>query len=154
MSQIDYFYGALSSRNNAVVLKDSAVTLFNGENKHHGLFLLYTACEELEKAIFCILVHYNYITAKQIKQVFKDHRTKIILFDIIYRTLSVKDGQLMINYEPLCNLDLDKIVKDYEDYWLRYKKDCESCLYVQPLENVEWPYPKNLPEIEQCLILF
>ncbi|MDE1830262.1 MAG: hypothetical protein KGI25_08065 [Thaumarchaeota archaeon] len=72
----DYFEGALTACHNAINLKDSAHQLCSSRNAHHGLFLLYTAREELEKAVFCLFAHYGHVTPQQIDIVFRSHAAR------------------------------------------------------------------------------
>jgi chaperone required for assembly of F1-ATPase len=64
----DFLDGGENSCKNAEAL-ESANNLYQGANKHIALFLLYTSCEELEKAIFCLLVHHKHLNHEQINSI-------------------------------------------------------------------------------------
>ncbi|MEX0596189.1 MAG: AbiV family abortive infection protein, partial [Candidatus Paceibacterota bacterium] len=121
-----WLLGALTARNNAVVLKDSASNLLKSKNKHHGLFLLMTANEELEKAIWCILVYYRLATAQQITTVFKQHEHKIFLFHLIYNYLEFKNGEIYLKNTSLKKFDIKKFAQKQKTYVCDYKNMREN----------------------------
>ena len=138
-----WFLGALSSRNNAVVLMDSATNLLKSKNPHHGLFILMTANEELEKAIWCLLVHYGFINSSKIDTVFKQHEHKIFLFHLIYNLLEFKNGEIYLKNTSLKKFDLKKHAQKNNTYVQNYKTLRESCLYVKDSAVSGWKNPKK-----------
>jgi len=138
-----WLLGALSSRNNAVVLKDSATNLLKSKNPHHGLFILMTANEELEKAIWCLLAHYDFINSTKINTVFKQHEHKIFLFHLIYNFLEFKNGEIYLKNTSLKKFDLKKYAQKNKTYVQNYKSLRESCLYVQYSAVSGWKIPKK-----------
>jgi len=128
-----WLLGALRSRNNAILLKDSANNLLKTKNKHIGFFLLITANEELEKAIWCILVYYGYANMSQIETVFKQHEHKIFLFPLIYEQLRFEKNKIYFHNTPLTTFNLTKYARTEKKSVEIYKKLRESLLYVSPL---------------------
>ena len=137
-----WFLGALQSRNNARVLKDSATHLLKSKNQQHGLFFLMTANEELEKAIWCLLVHYGLANVQQISTVFKQHEHKIFLFHLIFNYLKFKNGEIYLKNIPLKKFDLKKYAQKQKTYVKNYKNLRENCLYVQD-SIFGWKIPKK-----------
>lgn len=137
-----WLLGALRARNNAVVLKDSASDLIKSKNKHHGLFLLMTANEELEKAIWCLLVYYDLVNSNQIITVFKQHEHKIFLFHFIYNYLEFKNGEIYLKSLPLKKFNIKKYAQKQKTYVCNYKNMRENCLYVHD-STLGWSIPKE-----------
>lgn len=137
-----WLLGSLRARNNAVVLKDSASNLLKSKNKHHGLFYLMTANEELEKAIWCLLVHYGFVHVQQIHTIFKQHEHKIFLFHFIYNFLEFKNGEIYLKNLPLKKFDLKKFAQKQKSYVNNYKRLRENCLYVHD-SLFGWKIPKK-----------
>ena len=137
-----WLLGALRARNNAVVLKDSATNLLKSQNKHLGLFLLMTSNEELEKAIWCLLVHYGFVHVHQIHTVFKQHEHKIFLFHFIYNFLEFKNGEIYLKNLPLKKFNLKKFAQKQKTLVHNYKRLRENCLYVQD-SIFGWKIPKK-----------
>lgn len=149
-SGTDFLNGGETSHENAEVLKESANDLYQGSNKHVALFLLYTSCEELEKAIFCLLVHFKHLNHTQINSVFTLHQLKIIFFEKIFidNTFEYINGDYLLDGELLKNIDFQKIVQQNDTSWKKYKKERESCLYVEP-QGKNWHQPKSIIDIEK-----
>lgn len=149
-SNTDFLDGGKNSCKNAIVLKDSASNLYQGTNKHVALFLLYTSCEELEKAIFCLFVHYGHLNKSQINSVFGLHKLKIILFEKIFndKAIELKNVEFVLNGKPLKSIDLKKLAQQNDALWQKYKQEREGCLYVEP-QGRNWHYPKSIANIEK-----
>jgi len=130
-----WLLGALRSRNNAILLKDSATNLLKTKNKHIGFFLLLTANEELEKAIWCILVYYEYVNVSQIETIFKQHEHKTFLFPLIYEQLRFVKNKIYFHNTPLTKFNLTKYALIEKRSVEIYKKLRESLLYVSPLSS-------------------
>lgn len=123
---------AQESYNNAYDLMESANLLINGKSKHHAIFFILTACEELEKSIYCLWVTMGILNNQQINKIFKLHQAKIFLYPIIYSVLKIKNGKFFVDAEPLENLDLNLLVKKFEKPCSKYNRERESFLYVEP----------------------
>lgn len=147
--QIDFLDGGRNSCENAEALKESASSLYQGTNKHIALFLLYTSCEELEKAIFCLLVHFKHLNQTQIDSIFRLHQSKIILNEKIFISNIFSDinGEYFLDGEILKSIDFQKIIQQNDASWETYKKERESCLYVEP-QGENWHYPKAITDVE------
>ncbi len=132
----DYFLKlAIVARHNSIVLNDHAKLAFEHQkNRKQGLFLRYTAFEELQKAIFCMLVHRGFMNKEQIFPVFFKHDAKIILFERIFKTsgLVIEDNEFFLDKIPLKKLDFNKILEDNKDFGGEYMDKRNDCLYVRP----------------------
>ncbi|MCA9819885.1 MAG: AbiV family abortive infection protein [Nitrosarchaeum sp.] len=136
----DYFLKlAIMTRHNSLVLKDKALHIFkDDENSKHGLFLRYTAFEELQKALFCMLVHRKFVYIEKILPVFSDHKAKIILFEKIFNSkkgLSIHNNELIVDGMPLKELDFEDIFKEFENFSKEYMAKRNDCLYIRPTES-------------------
>lgn len=145
----NYLNGAVDCFLNAVRLQDSAKKLCQTSNAYHGLFLLYTAREELEKAIFCLFVHHGHMMKSQATIIFKDHKVKILLADRIYKTLSILNGEIFIDNTPLKQLDITKLAKSNMVNYQNYMNKRNSCLYVEPENSGGWWSPKSMKDIDK-----
>lgn len=137
-SSKDFLGMSLQCRHNAIVLKDSANLLFESESsKNHGLFLLHTAMEELQKAVFCMFVHRGFMESVQIIPVFSKHEAKIILFEKIFENIKfkIKKGEFWLDDKPLKYVDLNEIIKNNEKISREYMEKRNDCLYVKPIHN-------------------
>lgn len=149
-SSTNFLDGGKKSCENAEILRDSAESLYQGTNKHIALFLLYTSCEELEKAIFCLLVHYKHLNQEQINSVFKFHKLKIILFEKIFndKIIGLNNGKFVLNGKPLKSSNLKKLEQENDPLWKKYKQEREGCLYVEP-QGKNWYDPKSITDVEK-----
>ncbi len=129
---------AIRCRHNAVVLRDSAYKeLENESSKNHALFDLYTASEEFEKGFFCLLAHRGFMKNTQLDPVFKQHKTKIILFNMLFRNpkFYIENGQFYFDGVLFENLDLVAIADADRTIYRDYMKKRNDCLYVRPNED-------------------
>ena len=134
-SSVDFLEMALRCRHNSIVLKDSAKLLQQNESsKRHGLFLYYTSSEEFQKALFCMFVHRGIMRPEQLGIIFKKHKTKTILFHMIFRNhnFCVKDGKFYYGDTLLKNLNLRDLTNGNPDYVEQYNSKRENSLYVKP----------------------
>lgn len=149
----DYFLKlAIVARHNSIILKNNANLLFQNQNQiRHGLFLLYTAFEELQKAIFCMFVHRGYMTKEQILPIFSKHEAKIILFEKIYKSpkgLSIENNEFFLDGMPLRALDFKKLIEENENFGRDYMDKRNDCLYARPDVNGYYS-PSVKHDIEQ-----
>ena len=132
----DYFLKlAITCRHNAIVLRDSANRAFeNNHSKNHAIFLLHTAFEELQKAIFCLFVHRGFMTPSQIAPIFSKHEAKIILFEKIFHSPNfyIKKGRFYLDDTLLLDLNFKKLIEDNRDFGRDYMEKRNDCLYVRP----------------------
>ena len=140
---------SLRCRHNAVVLRDSAKKeLENESSKNHALFDMYTAAEEMEKGFFCLLAHRGFMKNIQLEPVFKQHKTKIILFNMLFRNSKfyINNGQFYFDNVLFENLDLVSIADDDRTVYRDYMKKRNDCLYVRPNEDGTAYDPSEEPE--------
>jgi len=124
---------AVRSQHNSIVLKDSATELFKKpKSESHALFLYYSALEEFQKGLFCMFVHRGIMKELQLEPIFKNHATKIILFQMLFRNekFYVKDSKFY--YDGVLFEDLDiKNLPDVKDCYKKYMQKRNDCLYVR-----------------------
>lgn len=133
----DYFLKlALVAKHNSIVLKDTAkLTYQNTKNRIHGLSLQYTSFEELQKGIFCLLVHRGFMKKEQIIPVFSRHEAKIILFETIFKSkfgLVIQNDEFFLDGKSLKKLDFEQIIKKNQKFGKEYMNKRNDCLYVRP----------------------
>lgn len=131
----DLLVMAINCRHSAIILKNSSFSLFdNKRSQNHGLFLLYTAMEELQKGLFCLFSHYGIMRPQQLKPIFSNHATKIILFKTIFRNPNfyIKNSEFYLDGVLFRNLDLSKLANLDKSYYDQYMKERNQCLYVEP----------------------
>jgi len=135
----DYFLQlAIVSRLNAIVNKDLALlSSKHQKNRKQALFLRYTTFEELQKAIFCMLVHRGFMDKEQIIPVFYRHEAKIILFEKIFKTgsLTIMDNEFFLDGIPFKKLDFKKIIEDMKEFGKEYMNKRNDCLFVRPSKD-------------------
>jgi AbiV family abortive infection protein len=137
---LDYFLKqAIIARHNSIILKNNANRVFKDQQaEKHGLFFLYTAFEELQKAIFCLFVHRGFMNKEQILPIFWKHESKIILFEKIFRSskgLSIYNNEFSLDGILLKNLDFKTIIAENEIFGKNYMEKRNECLYSRPDEN-------------------
>jgi len=140
---------ALRCRHNSVVLRDSAYKeLENESSKNHALFDLYTAAEEMEKGFFCLLAHRGFMKNTQLEPVFRQHKTKIILFKMLFRNpkFYIENGQFYYDGTIFENLDLVSIADTDRTVYRDYMDKRNDCLYVRPNEDRTAYDPSENPE--------
>ncbi len=151
-SSKDFLGMSLECRYNSIVMKDSANLLFkNKSSKNHGLFLLHTSMEELQKSVFCMFVHRDFMKSAQITPVFSKHEAKIILFEKIFENpkFMIKKGEFWLDGMPLKLVDLDEIIKNNTKISRQYMENRNDCLYVKPVHNGNWHNPsKTIVDID------
>ncbi|SMH70237.1 AbiV family abortive infection protein [Candidatus Nitrosotalea okcheonensis] len=147
--KINFLDGSRKSYENAEELKESANSLYESTNKPVALFLLCTSCEELEKAIFCLLVHFKHLKQEQINSIFRLHQSKIILNKTIFidKTFGYEKGVYLLDGEMLENIDFEKIIQQNDASWKKYKKERESYLYAD-LQGAKWHHPKSITDLD------
>ena len=135
----DYFLKlAIVARHNSIVMKDHALlSSEHQKNRKQALFFRYTASEELQKAIFCMLVHRGFMNKEQIIPVFYKHQTKIILFEKIFRRggLKIQDNEFFLEGIQLKELDFSTIIEDMKEFGRDYMNKRNDCLFVRPSED-------------------
>jgi len=137
-SSKDFLSMAIKCRHNSRVLKDSAKLVFENEaSRNHGIFLLHSSSEELQKAVFCMFVHRGFMEPGQIIPVFSKHESKIILFEKIFENPSfvIRDGTFWIDGRPLKSLNLDSIIEENEKNSKKYMEKRNDSLYVKPIDG-------------------
>lgn len=139
----NFLEGAKASKENAMTLRNTSNTLFRYEPARQlAIFFLLTAIEEIQKAIFCLFVHKGWMPKKAIDPVFRDHKTKVILFDEIFHgNFSIQSNTAILNDKPLSEIDFKELIKKHEDRWKKHKAIRESCLYVG--KNESWSKPQE-----------
>ncbi|MBM3910793.1 MAG: hypothetical protein FJ356_04005 [Thaumarchaeota archaeon] len=133
----DYFLRqAIVARHNSIVLKNNSNRIYKDhQGEKHGLFLLYTAFEELQKAIFCLFVHRGFMNKEQVLPIFSKHEAKIIIFEKIFRSskgLSIYNNEFSLDGIPLKNLNFTKIIEENQDFGRSYMDKRNDCLYSRP----------------------
>lgn len=139
---------AIRSKHTSIKLKDSAKLLFEKESsKRHGLFLYYTAAEEMQKALFCMFAHRGIMRPEQIGTIFTKHETKIILFHMIFRNTKfyVKDSKFYYGEDLLKNLNLKDLANSDPDYVSQYYAKRNDCIYTKPNSDGTTYDPSQLP---------
>ena len=140
---------ALRCRNNAVVLRDSAnKELENESSKNHALFDLYTASEEVEKGLFCLLAHRGFMKNTQLEPVFRKHKTKIILFKMLFRNRKfyIENGQFYYDGTLFEDLDLEALADTDKTIYRDYMDKRNDCLYVRPNDDGSTYDPSDKPQ--------
>lgn len=135
-SSKDFLSMAIKCRHNSIVLKDSAKLVFENEaSRNHGIFLLHSSSEELQKAVFCMFVHRGFMEPEQIIPIFSKHESKIILFEKLFenKSLIIKDGLFWIDGKPVKEMDLQNVIDENELKSKRYMNSRNDCLYVKPI---------------------
>jgi len=124
---------ATRSRHNSIVLKDSAYVLFDkSKSENHALFLYYSALEEMQKGLFCMFVHRGIMKESQLEPIFKNHATKIILFQMIFRNEKFYIQNSKFYYDEVLFEDLDiRNLPDVKDCYKKYMDKRNDCLYVR-----------------------
>ena len=132
-SSIDLLEIAIRSRHNSIVLKDSAFVLFDKpKSENHALFLYYSALEELQKGLFCMFAHRGIMKESQLESIFKNHATKIILFNMIFRNRKFYILNGKFYYDDVLFEDLDiRNLPDVKNCYKKYMKKRNDCLYVR-----------------------
>ena len=132
-SSIDLLEIAIRSRNNSLALASSATELFKKpRNKSHGLFLYYSASEEFQKGLFCMFAHRGIMKSSQLTPIFKNHATKIILFQMILRNEKFYIQNSKFYYDGVLfeNLDIENL-PDVKNRYKKYMKERNDCLFVR-----------------------
>lgn len=132
-SSDDLLEMAIRSRHNSIVLKDSAFALFDKpKSESHALFLYYSALEEFQKGLFCMFAHRGFMKESQLEPIFKNHATKIILFQMIFRNEKFYIKNSKFYYDGVLFEDLDiKNLPDVKDGYKKYMEKRNDCLYVR-----------------------
>lgn len=135
----DYFLKlSIECRQNCGTLIKTANLILKVSGRRHSLLPRYTAFEELQKAIFCMLVHRGYMNREQISLIFSKHEAKIILFEKIFNSpagLTIDNQEFILDGIPIKQLDLKKIIEENKDFGKKYMERRNDCLYVRPNEN-------------------
>jgi len=142
---------SITCRQNAGNLIKTANLILKVSGLRHSLLPRYTAFEELQKAIFCMLVHRGYMNKEQIPLIFSKHEAKIILFEKIFNSpygLTIDNQEFILEGVPLKQLDLKKIIEDNKDFGQKYMEKRNDCLYVRPNEN-GFHSPSSKSDFEQ-----
>ena len=138
-SDSDYYLRlSITCLHNASMLIKSSNLIQKESGRQNSLFLHYTAFEELQKAIFCMMVHREFLHSEQIKPIFTNHEAKIILYEKIFNStsgLTIKDNNFILEGVLLKNLDFEKIVKENKKFGKEYMKKRNDSLYVRPTNN-------------------
>lgn len=129
---------SIACRQNCGNLIKTANLIKKVSGLRHSMFCRYTASEELQKAIFCMLVHREYMKKEQISLIFAKHEAKIILYEKIFNSgsgLTIDNQEVILDGEPLKKLDLKRIIEENKEFGLQYMKKRNDCMYVRPDEK-------------------
>ena len=129
---------SIECRQNCGNLIKTANLILKVSGLRHSLLPRYTAFEELQKAIFCMLVHRGYMNKEQISIIFSKHESKIILFEKIFNSpvgLSIENQEFILDGIPLKQLDFKKIIDENKEFGQKYMEKRNDCLYVRPDKN-------------------
>jgi len=132
-SSLDLLEIAIRSKNNSLALSSSAFELFKKpKSKSHALFLYYSALEEFQKGLFCMFAHRGIIKESQLKPIFKNHATKIILFQMILRNEKFYIQNSKFYYDGILfeNLDIANL-PDVKNCYKKYMDKRNDCLFVR-----------------------
>lgn len=144
---------AIRSRHNSIVLKNAAnALLMKDSTKNHGLFLLRTASEEHQKALFVMMAHRGILKTSQLVPIFSNHATKIILFKMIFRNskFHVKNGKFYLDETLLENLDLEQLAISDKTFYKDYMNKRNDHLYVKPnSDNTTYDPSQMIPDVEK-----
>ena len=154
---LDYFEGSRKCRINSIRLETSARIILNDHNgtDSYGLFLYHIAYEEIAKAVYCLLIHFGKIKNEEFtKPVFRDHESKIILFDKIFNSdsFSMVQGVAHIDGIPINDMKLRDMNKEHEKRLKKLRTETMDLLYVDREEgkwknpDVDMTYIKNLEQ--------
>jgi len=154
---IDYSKGVDFCRTNSARLETSARIILKDDDGTHsfGLFLYHIAYEESAKAIFCLFVERGWVDENFVTNVFKDHKAKLFLFEEIFRSFAVIDGQGHLGGKKLGEISLDKFIEEHSKKILEHRKITNDFLYVGKTD--EWKVPdlkiENILEQEKKIRL-
>lgn len=152
----NYLYGAEASRNNAMQLRNISNTLLKWEgSKQMSVFSMFTAIEEIQKAIFCLFAHRKWMTGSIISQVFSDHEAKSILFHEIYHgTFEIENNKAILNGKDLTSDNLKLLIKKHKPRIKARMDYRNNCIYVGRAKK--WLEPKKTisnPELAQAKLM-
>lgn len=142
---------SIACRQNCGNLIKTANLILKVSGLRHSLLPRYTAFEELQKAIFCMLVHRGYMNKEQVSLIFSKHEAKIILFEKIFNSssgLTIDNQEFILDGVPLKQLNLKKIIEENKDFGQKYMERRNDCLYVRPNEN-GFHSPSSKSDFEQ-----
>ncbi len=147
---VDYFEGANHCKTNSARLETSARIILKDDNgtDSFGLFLYFIAYEEIAKAIFCLFVARGWINEDFVNRIFIDHRTKIFLFDEIFRSFEVNAGKGFLGGKPLGDISLHDFIKFHESIIQEHRDKTKDFLYVD--KNDSWNFPLvSIPNVKE-----
>lgn len=138
----DYLEGANNCRLNCQRLEATARIILNDSNgtDSFALFLYHIAYEEIAKGIFCLFVHRGWVPEEFINRVFRDHRTKIFLFEEIFRSFSVNNGYASLGGKPLGSKSFDEFINEHKSSIAKHREITNDFLYVG--KNNVWKIPE------------
>ena len=138
---LNYAKGAEYCKTNSERLETSARIILKDEDgtDSFGLFLYHIAYEEMAKAIFCLFVNRGWIDENFVTPVFRDHRTKIFLFEEIFRSFAVIDGLGYLGGTKLGEKSLYEFIKKHDSNIEKHRKITNDFLYVG--KNNDWKVP-------------
>jgi len=142
---------SIACRQNCGNLIKTANLIKKVSGLRHSMFCRYTASEELQKAIFCMLVHREYMKKEQISLIFAKHEAKIILYEKIFNVgsgLTIDNQEFILDGVPLKQLDLKRIIEENKEFGVQYMKKRNDCMYVRPGEK-EIHSPSKEADFEQ-----
>ena len=150
---LNYLEGSEHCRTNSRRLETSARILLKDSDgtDSFGLFLYYIAYEEIAKAIFCIFVHKGWLQEGFVSRVFVDHRTKIFLYEEIFRSFVLVKGEAHLGGKRLGDISFDDFINEYRSAIIAHRERTKDFLYVG--KNGDWGVPlveiSNVKELEK-----
>lgn len=138
---LNYLEGAEQCKTNSDRLQTSARIILKDKDgtDSFALFLYHIAYEEIAKGIFCLFVHRNWVTEEFVNRVFSDHKTKIFLFEEIFRSFKVLRGQGYLGGKKLGERSFDEFIKEHKSNISKYREITKDFLYVG--KNNNWKVP-------------
>lgn len=150
---VNYLEGAEHCKTNSERLETSARILLQNDDgtDSFGLFLYYIAYEEIAKAIFCLFVHRGWLQEDFVNPVFTDHRTKLFLYEEIFRSLAFSAGEPFLGGARLGDISFDEFINQHRAAIMEHRKRTKDFLYVGKKEDWEVPQVEisNVRELEK-----
>jgi len=147
---VDYAEGAEHCRVNSQRLETSARIILKDEDgtDSFGLFLYYLAYEEIAKGIFCLFVSRGWVNEDFVEKVFIDHKTKLFLYDEIFRSFNIADNTACLGDKKLGDKSLQDFISEHKDDITEHRKITNDFLYVD--KNNTWKVPQvEIPNIKE-----
>jgi len=150
---VNYLEGAEHCKTNSARLETSAHIILQNDDgtDSFGLFLYYIAYEEIAKAIFCLFVHKGWLQEDFINPVFTDHRTKLFLYEEIFRSLAFSSGEPFLGGARLGEISFDEFIDEHRTAIMEHRNRTKDFLYVGKKEDWEVPQVdiSNVNELER-----